>query len=444
MRGFSALRRIASCLVLMLLIAGGARAQPASTGDEKPLMRDFMGLNGHTVNFKPELYRPTARLVRDYHNIIWDLDEKDTSSGTIFPMSRNGVNWETMYRSWVEQGFEINLCAQFVYKEDQWKDIAKDAYDYGKSVGAFFGPRNKKLVTSVQIGNEPGDYSDEGYRKLFENMARGLREADPDLLIVTCNAHPTPSGKYWKSLTTVQGLEDLYDAIAVHTYPMKEHYPTWRRSYPEDPSIEYLDYVQQAIDWRDRHAPGKQVWITEFGYDASTKEPDPKNETFKLWEDVTDAQQAQYLVRSFLVFAKMDVDRAYMYFFNDSDEPSFHASSGLTRNFQPKPAYYAQAHLQQTLGDYRFGRAVTEAEGDLYVYEFAHGKDPKKLVWVAWSPSGSDRTVEKTLQNVPGRVVKSEVMPLKGGAVAEAEVRATGASVTLRVGESPTYLWIER
>jgi hypothetical protein len=40
-------------------------------------------------------------------------------------------------------------------------------------------------------------------------------------------------------------------------------------------------------------------------------------------------------VRAFLVFAAMDVNRAYLYFFNDADEPSFHASSGITRNFQP-------------------------------------------------------------------------------------------------------------
>ena len=41
----------------------------------KPLMRDFIGINGHTVQFKPELYRPVCGLVRDYHPVEWDLGE---------------------------------------------------------------------------------------------------------------------------------------------------------------------------------------------------------------------------------------------------------------------------------------------------------------------------------------------------------------------------------
>jgi hypothetical protein len=79
----------------------------------------------------------------------------------------------------------------------------------------------------------------------------------------------------------------------------------------------------------------KEVWVTEFGWDASTKTP-AKTGDFAKWDgNVSDEKQAQYLVRAFLVFAAMDVNRAYLYFFNDADEPSFHASSGITRNFQP-------------------------------------------------------------------------------------------------------------
>ena len=33
--------------------------------ETRPLLRDFIGLNGHTVQFKPELYQPACRLVRD-------------------------------------------------------------------------------------------------------------------------------------------------------------------------------------------------------------------------------------------------------------------------------------------------------------------------------------------------------------------------------------------
>lgn len=55
------------------------------------------------------------------------------------------------------------------------------------------------------------------------------------------------------------------------------------------------------------------------------------------WSGVTDTQQAQYPVRSLLCFAERDIKRAYLYYFNDDDKASVHASSGLTRNFELKP-----------------------------------------------------------------------------------------------------------
>src|SRR5690242_21150631 len=126
--------------------------------------------------------------------------------------------------------------------------------------------------------------------------------------------------------------------------------------------------IKETIAWRNAHAPGKEIWITEFGWDASTKPPPPTGDFSKSMSS-TDTQQAQYLVRSFLVFSALDVDRAYIYYFNDDDTPTLHAASGLTRHFTPKPSYYAVSHLYRVLGDYRFARAVVQETGNLYVYE---------------------------------------------------------------------------
>jgi len=62
----------------------------------KPAFRDFMGICGHTVQFKPELYCKVCRLVRDYHPVHWDLGD-DTGYTTTFPFARNKVNWEHVY-----------------------------------------------------------------------------------------------------------------------------------------------------------------------------------------------------------------------------------------------------------------------------------------------------------------------------------------------------------
>src|SRR5436190_23336172 len=130
----------------------------------KPLFKDFMGINGHTVQFKPALYKPICALVRDYHPIDWDLG-KDTSSAPPFPEAKNRVNWNQVYGSWKHHGFNTDACLMFSFKPGDWKDIGGDARAYGLAFAKAFGPSSEKaLVTSVEIGNEPGNYDDATYR----------------------------------------------------------------------------------------------------------------------------------------------------------------------------------------------------------------------------------------------------------------------------------------
>jgi hypothetical protein len=88
------MRAITGALLVMLLptaVFSGqaqatekARQNEAAEKQSKPLFRDFMGLNVHTVQFKPELYKPVCRLVRDYHGFDWDVGG-DTNYAPRFP-----------------------------------------------------------------------------------------------------------------------------------------------------------------------------------------------------------------------------------------------------------------------------------------------------------------------------------------------------------------------
>jgi len=418
--------------------AEDAKPQPA-----KPLLRDFLGLCTHTVQFKPKLYQSICRLARDYHPLEWDVG-KDSDYAPKFPEARNRVDWNAVYGSWKDAGFDVDCSIMFeTLPHDGWKDLPRDSFNYGKAFAKFFGPSSdKKLVSSVEIGNEPGKYDDPTYRKLFESMAKGLREGDPKLTIATCNTTAGKSGGYEKSLECVKGLEALYDVINVHDYAMVEGWPTWRRSFPEDPKIKYLKDLQAVIDWRDKNALGKQIWLTEFGWDCTTQKPDPKTE-FAKWVGVTDTQQAQYLVRSTLVFMGMDVSHAYIYWFNDEDKASLHAASGITRNWKPKQSYWALAHLYKTLGDYRFVKSREKVDGDIYVFEFESGTDPKKRILAVWSPTGEGKKGEKELDLAGAKLIKAERMPLKEGDVAPEALEAKAGKVKVNFDEAPLYLWLE-
>lgn len=440
------------CLALPVLVLSvpfamidGVRTLIAAEGrSPRPVMSEFIGVNGHTVQFKPELYSKVCRHVRDYHSFEWDVG-RQTDFVPRFPEARNRVNWDSVYGSWRKAGLETDVCVMFNNTPpDSWKDLSNDARAYGVAFAKAFGPSStRQLVSSCEVGNEPGAYSDEQYRTLFQSMAGGLREGDPKLKIATCNLTTAKSGKYEKSVTCIKGLESLYDVLNIHSYAIAEGWPTWRRSYPEDPKIEFLKSVETLIAWRNANAKGKEVWVTEFGWDASTK-PNQHTGDFAKWDgNVSDVKQAQYLVRAFLVFAAMDVTRAYLYFFNDSDEPSFHASSGITRNFQPKPSFYAVAHLYHSLGEYRFSHALVRNEEVAYAFVFVHANDPKKKILVAWSPTGSGRTGEINLPIGKAHVVRAEQMPLAEGGPRMIQPVVQAGSIHGLLEESPTYYWLE-
>jgi serine/threonine-protein kinase ATR len=400
-----------------------------------------MGLNGHTVLFRPQLYRPVATLARDYHPAEWDLG-KESDFVPPFPFARNRVDWSHVYGSWKREGWRIDASIMFeTLPRESWKNLANDSRLYAERLARALGPSGTNaLLETVEIGNEPGKFSDADYRTVFENMARGFKAGDPRLRVATCALTTGKSHDYAKSVGCVAGLEEIYDILNVHTYAQLEGWPTWRRSFPEDSRLkDYLPDVRRLCEWRDQHAPGKEVWLTEFGYDASTRSPDPKTE-FKQWVGVTEEQQAQWMVRSWLVFATLPVQRAYLFFFNDDDQPHVHGSAGLTRNFKPKPAFFAAAHLQRTLGDYRFGRVVLERPGEAMVYEFLHGTEPNRRVWVAWSPTGNGRTGVLELPSHPGLIEKAERMPLRAEEKTDVAVKPDARQVLIE--ESPVYLFL--
>jgi hypothetical protein len=405
----------------------------------RPLMREFIGVNGHTVQFKPELYAPVCRLVRDYHPVEWDLAKK-TSELPPFPFAKNRVDWNRVYGSWRQQGFTIDACLMFEsVQRTNWANMAQDARAYGEAFAREFGPSgSRKLVESVEIGNEPGKWSDADYAQMLRAMGEGVRQGDPRLKIATCNLTTGKSGDYEKSVACITNALDLVDILNVHTYAQLENWPTWRRSFPEDTRLpKYLKDVEDLCRWRDQHSAGKPVWITEFGYDSSTK-PAEKTGTFAKWVGVTDEQQAQWLVRSLLVFSAMPVERAYIYFFNDDDKPSLHASAGLTRHFKPKPSFHAVAHLHRSLGDYRFHSIIRNDSG-VRVHEYRHESDGKR-VWVAWTPTHDGAPAKVSLANPPGRVVRAERMPL-ADTLPEVKPVAAGSTLEVEVSGSPLYLF---
>ncbi len=426
----SALLAVCVCLCL-----------PVNASDLRPRMRDFIGVNGHTVQFRPELFAPVCRLARDYHPVEWDLGT-NTAELPSWPFAKNRVDWSKVYGAWRNHGWSIDVSLMFeTVPRANWLSLEREARAYGESFAREFGPSSgRKLVDSIEIGNEPGKWSDTEYARMYRAIAEGVRAGDAQLKICSCNLTAGKSTEYAKSVECVERLTNLVDVLTIHTYAELEGWPTWRRSFPEDPKLpRYLRDVEALCRWRDNYAAEKPIWITEFGYDSSTRSPAQTGD-FAKWTGVTETQQAQWLVRSLLVFSTMPVERAYIYFFNDEDQPQVHSSSGLTRHFQPKPSFYAVAQLRRILGEYRFQRLVCDsAHVRVQEYEREAGQN----VWAVWSPTGKGMQTRTTLGSFPGKLVRAERMALTVADPIIAVARDP-QSIQVEVTESPLYLVFQK
>src|SRR4051794_14214921 len=94
-------------LVTLVFVGAVEGATPVaaqnSPAKPKPLLRDFIGLNVHTVQFKPELYQPVTKRLRDYHPFDWDVGN-ETDYYPRFPFARNQVDWGGLYGAWKKAG----------------------------------------------------------------------------------------------------------------------------------------------------------------------------------------------------------------------------------------------------------------------------------------------------------------------------------------------------
>jgi len=137
------------------------------------------------------------------------------------------------------------------------------------------------------------------------------------------------------------------------------------------------------------------------------------------------------------------VDRAYQFWFNDEDQPSMHASSGLTRNYEPKPSFHAAAHLRWALGRYRWARDVRR-DRDIHAMEFVRSDDPREVAWVVWTPTREGAARETTLEGWRGAFRRTERMPLADGDAQAVDVRIEGERLTLKADGSPVFVFGRR
>ncbi|WP_162340167.1 T9SS type A sorting domain-containing protein [Cyclobacterium salsum] len=351
-----------------------------------------------------------ASQARNYHNIHWDTPDPDqipSYDPDNLQVHLKWTQWEQEYSDWKNKGFSVDATYTFDrFRESDWDSPYESGEALGQAFAGTFGPGNLDLIRSAEIGNEPWDYSNETYRLILEGMAKGMKSADPALTVLPAalqasNPEAGNSGisKNYMGYKLSEAAAPYLDGINLHLYSYIRNEAGIRLAvHPEHPASE-MRALFAGLRFRDHNMPGKEVHVTEWGWDASSA-----NETASNSEAVSAISQAVYAVRGLLWLSRMGVDRAHWYFYANVDLESTDSQrnydrSGLTEslnfNFKEKRSFFAAEALQNRMASLRFQEVLKE-DDKAYIYLLRNeaGEDSHLI---AWRPVTGDDSVAVNL-----------------------------------------------
>jgi hypothetical protein len=195
----------------------------------------------------------------------------------------------------------------------------------------------------------------ENYARLLEAAFKSCKAADPGATVLGCSTAGTDLDFIRRVLDAGGGR--FMDAVSFHPYCSPQ--PPEKRLPADISKLKGL-------------APGKPMWITEFGYPTHTAEAGVDEET-----------QANYMVRAFLLArASPSIERVSWYDFqNDGEDPAEpEFNFGLVRkNLTPKPSYGAFKTMASLVRDLPV--AEFQVAGNTYLLTVGEGPDRLTAVW---------------------------------------------------------------
>jgi hypothetical protein len=174
-----------------------------------------------------------------------------------------------------------------------------------------------------------------------------------------------------------------FDIINIHTYCTDQ-----KNGYsPENENYGLEKKLGSFMQWCRSTLPGMPVWLTEFGWDTYI------DKGVHSYIYAPPLQQANYILRSYLVSLHMGFEKAFL--FMDKDPNSTHtqqySSSGLLKDknagLQKKPSYYFLATMQHVLGNAFYDTTLVYGEpaGNNEIYGFRFHGETDEDIYVFWT-----------------------------------------------------------
>jgi len=332
------------------------------------------------------------------------------------------------------------------------------------------------LLRYVEDGNEPDNNWDTGDGSLlfspdaYAAMASadydgdqgrlgatfGVKSADPEMKMVMAGLAGS-GGAAWSSnvIAYFQGIKTWSDTHRAGSFPadvLNMHIycfgpdgfgvPNPRPAISPE-ACDLKGQLAAVVGWRDANLPGKELWLTEFGYDT---DPASNLRAPQMGSASAQVVQAQWLVRSMLAIAEAGIDRATLYMLRDvcsaadcnGHNVQFNTSGVTTEKDQwnPKPSYFFISAFRKALTGKSW--VGTPASGNTNVRIAAFKGADGSGAYAVWAPTSEQRVLEDVVLSVPTATEAQQILladqMLDGIASA---LTITDGRVTVDVTETP-------
>lgn len=422
---------------------------------EKPLMGDLMGLNSFAFYEAPE-YVGSGGTIREYNT----LSETVLMPYTKGTFNFNSYNLDTYYRRHFEAGITVVPCLQgglvYLNGDKQLKPTIlgadpQDPLSYKEHAEVFFqyaaryGSKtvDEDLLKLYPYNNTAA--SGLGYIEYYENWNEadgtwlqaekdgftaaqfaamtsadydghegrlgegyGLKNADPDAKLVMGGLAGLYTDyvlamNYWFKHNRTDG-EFAADVLNFHYYA--------GRVSPEEAG--FFARAKNVIDTVHEKIPGKEVWLTEFGWDTYINPAGGRS--MVCAPDLK--SQADWLLRSYLIGAAAGFDKMHMYMINDLKNPSItqYASSGiiqrdtLSSDSGRKPSWYFIQTAREALKNAVFEEILPTGTEDVWAYRFTDTQTGADI-YALWCPTSDGTTVPAYRLQTKGGASAAAVYP---------------------------------
>jgi chitodextrinase len=270
----------------------------------------------------------------------------------------------------------------------------------------------------------------------------GIKNADPSMKFVM-------GGIYQLNLQYIKDMKTWFEAnradhkfvpdvINLHDYAFSGSGPA---ASPEE--HHFKEKLLPFTQYRDANLPGKEVWISEFGWDTNQSSVlrAPTIGPFNPYE-----VQGQWIVRAYLAFAAAHVDRALMFMLRDvnpNDATQF-STSGLVaqkNDWTPKTSWYYVYTMKNTLANMVFLGEQTSPDPNILIYKFKN-VGSSAGAYVVWAKTKQNYTVNNyslALTGTPTSATKVEMITGDIDGVSST-LTISANQVSINVSERPVFV----